>query len=319
MDKLIYEELNKIKHNYWNFLDEEWKIKEDEYKHRTELKDVKNIEEIKVELQNKLGIIPIFFFLNNIFVNYKYKTPYRDIEKGLLIIYHLITGKSIREMNDYIPYSSFHEIYKSFWDVNLNELHKTCNKLLENMFSTILLRIYYANRLNPEHFKHVTLLLDGHDSRVNYTDLKIKSKDMYSYKFKKSGFRTQVITDVNEIAIYVSDSLPCKKYNDGKMFLAMKLENKLNENGCIAVDGGYNLFIEDFLENCSKYGNDKINNDNFIFPFRKKKGIKLSDNEIEFNNTFGSFRSIIENKFGRLGEKFQRFDNSNKVLKIDNI
>ncbi|KAI7851374.1 hypothetical protein BDC45DRAFT_419889, partial [Circinella umbellata] len=54
----------------------------------------------------------------------------------------------------------------------------------------------------------------------------------YSYKFKKSGLRTQVVCDVNEFAIYISE------------------KNKLNENDCLAFDGGYYYYFEKFIENC---------------------------------------------------------------------
>ena len=72
----------------------------------------------------------------------------------------------------------------------------------------------------------------------------IDRKKFYSYKFKKSGLRTQVVYDINEFAIYVSESKPCKNFNDGQMFLNMKLENKLNEYDCLAFDGGYYYYID---------------------------------------------------------------------------
>ncbi|KAI8882850.1 hypothetical protein K501DRAFT_185693, partial [Backusella circina FSU 941] len=72
------------------------------------------------------------------------------------------------------------------------------------------------------------------------------------------------------IAIYVSESKPCRNYNDGQMFLDMKLENKLNEHDFLAFDGGYYYYFEKFIENCDKKGNDKINTNNFMFPNRKK-------------------------------------------------
>lgn len=53
MDRIIYEDSSKIKQKYWGFLDEEWKIKEDIYKHRTKLQNVKLIEKIKIEIQKK--------------------------------------------------------------------------------------------------------------------------------------------------------------------------------------------------------------------------------------------------------------------------
>lgn len=113
--------------------------------------------------------------------------------------------------------------------------------------------------------------------------------------------------------------MPCKDYNDGKMFLNMGLEKKLIEYDCIAFDGGYNYYVEEFLEKCEKYGNNMINEDNFIFPIRKKKNISFTDEEILFNEIFGSFRSKIENVFGKIQNKFKRFDNTKSTLKIGDI
>ncbi|CAO3651487.1 unnamed protein product [Mucor hiemalis] len=318
MENILYQDLQHINHTYWNFLHKEWGIKVDKYKHRSEIKEIKFIMEIKDELYKKLGYISVFYFLNEIFIKYDYKCPYNTLEKGLLILYHIVSGKSMREMNVYMAYTSFHEIYKQFWENNRNELNKIVKNLLENMFSCVSLRINSANN-NPINFKHVTLFMDGHDSRIDYLNKNISKEDMYSFKFKKSGVRTQVISDMNEIILFVSDSMPCKNYNDGKMFLNMGLENRLIEYDCIGFDGGYNFYIEEFIEKCSKYGNDKINSDNFIFPIRKQKNILLSESEKLFNDTFGSFRSSIENVFGKLQNKFKRFDNTTTTLKIGDI
>ncbi|KAI7849443.1 hypothetical protein BDC45DRAFT_427087, partial [Circinella umbellata] len=135
--------------------------------------------------------IPVFFFLVKIFNKYDYKGPYIFMEKGLLILYHLITGNSFRDMEDFIPSSSFHEIYKQFWDDNKNELNRLFTELLENI--------------------------------------------------------------------------------------------------------------------------------NFMFPIRKNKNEELTDDEILYNETFGSFRSKIENYFGILGNKFKRFNNNERNCKITDI
>ncbi|KAI8071097.1 uncharacterized protein B0P05DRAFT_619074 [Gilbertella persicaria] len=91
----------------------------------------------------------------------------------------------------------------------------------------------------------------------------------------------------------------------------MKLENKLNEYDCLAFDGGYYYYIDKFLENCDKKGNDKINNSNFMFPIRKKINEDLTDDEILYNETFGSFRNIklynIQLKLSLLLLNIQRF------------
>lgn len=319
MDVIITNELAKINIKYWQFLDRNYPIKISNYKHREEIKNVTNIQKIKKELVEKLGYTAVFFFLINIFAKYDYKGPYVSMEKGLCILYHLVTGKSIRDMNDYIPYTSFHAIYKEFWDNNKNELNRNITELLENMFSSTTLRIINAKEINPIGFKNITLFLDGHDSRIDYKEKDIKKRNFYSYKFKNSGLRTQVIYDVNEFAICVSDSKPCKNYNDGQMFLDMKLETILNENDCIAFDGGYYYYIEKFIENCDRKGNDKISIKNFIFPIRKNRNVDLNDSEILYNETFGSFRSKIESCFGYLGNKFKKFNNNESSTKVTDI
>src|SRR6478735_8838901 len=155
-EDILYRDLNNIN---WGFLHEDWCIKIDKCNHRSEIKDVKFIMEIKDELYKKLGYISVFYFLNEIFIKYDYKCPYNTLEKGLLILYHIVSGKSMREMNVYMAYTSFHEIYKQFWENNRNELNKIVKNLLENMFSCVSLRINSANN-NPINFKHVTLFMD---------------------------------------------------------------------------------------------------------------------------------------------------------------
>ena len=54
-----------------------------------------------------------------------------------------------------------------------------------NMFSNIRLKILSTHKYNPELFRHVTLIMDGHDSRISYTDTEIKHSRLYLYKFKK--------------------------------------------------------------------------------------------------------------------------------------
>ncbi|KAI9242999.1 hypothetical protein BDA99DRAFT_549497 [Phascolomyces articulosus] len=48
--------------------------------------------------------------------------------------------------------------------------------------------------------------------------------------------------------IYISKSDKCGKGSDGTMFLEMKLYNKMHIGDCLAMDGGYNLYINKFKE-----------------------------------------------------------------------
>ncbi|KAI9497686.1 hypothetical protein BDB00DRAFT_756317, partial [Zychaea mexicana] len=57
-----------------------------------------------------------------------------------------------------------------------------------------------------------------------------------------------------------------------------------------------------------------ISTSNFMFPIRKNKNEELTDDEILYNETFGSFRSKIESYFGLLGNKFKRLNNNERNL-----
>jgi hypothetical protein len=50
------------------------------------------------------------------------------------------------------------------------------------------------------------------------------------------------------IIILISNSDKCAGSNDGTMFLNMKLYKKIHIGDCIAMDGGYPLFINQFKE-----------------------------------------------------------------------
>ncbi|KAF9895535.1 hypothetical protein BX616_009467, partial [Lobosporangium transversale] len=99
----------------WGFLYEEWPTVERNKFHRTEIKDIQDIRKIKDFVQNKLGIIPVYFFLAVIFGTRPYPGPYRNAEKGVLILYMLLKGIPTGEMGAFLPKSSFHDVYKDFF------------------------------------------------------------------------------------------------------------------------------------------------------------------------------------------------------------
>ncbi|KAL4206050.1 hypothetical protein AB4K20DRAFT_1811923 [Rhizopus microsporus] len=73
----------------------------------------------------------------------------------------------------------------------------------------------------------------------------------------------------------------------------------ISSNTSIAMDGGYTLFVNKFIE-LSRLKNKEFNNHNFVFPIRKDNKIKLTEPEKHFNNVFGSFRSKIENQMDNI-------------------
>jgi hypothetical protein len=137
------------------------------------------------------------------------------------------------------------------------------------MFSTIKIRIYSALIKNPRNFKNITFLLDGHDSTIDYSKPDISAQKRWSYKLKTSDLRTQVLADINNMVINVSNSELCGVSSDGGMFLNMKIYNKIDICDVVEVDGGYTLFIKQFEELCNKK-DKKLNDNNFFYPIRKE-------------------------------------------------
>jgi len=159
----------------------------------------------------------------------------------------------------FIPKSTFHVIYSTFVKLERPLFEKEITRCFSSMFSSPEIRIRSANWRNPELFKHVTMMLDGHDSRATYGEDKAA---MYSYKLKKSGLRTQVVIDVNGMVLFASKSASCRDNNDGKMLLEMGLGKRIHGMDCVALDGGYTQYIGDLVE--------KLEEHNFCFPIRKK-------------------------------------------------
>src|ERR1700733_5716839 len=85
-------DFKKLVKKYWGFLEKPWPVIEHTKHHRSEEKMVNNIGQVKKIILEKLGIIPVFFFLIFLFGTRDYVSPYRNVEKGLLILYHLIKG-----------------------------------------------------------------------------------------------------------------------------------------------------------------------------------------------------------------------------------
>jgi hypothetical protein len=294
---------------YWQFLSKDWPVLEKTKYHRSEVKPVKDIQHVKTYVLEHLGYIPVFFFLVELFANQEYPGPYSNVDKGLLIIYQLLTGCSIAHMARFIPSSSYHAIYNAFYTKYGEELNTCLDYCLRKMFSSTKLRIMCALHRNPEDFKHVTLMIDGHDSRATYINAADHAM-FYSYKLKKSGFRTQVCTDVNGMVLFVSDAAPCSDNNDGSMLADMRLKKKISKYDCVVVDGGYTTFIDRIVAN-----NRHLDRHNFVFPIRKSRGVGLKQEEVNYNSILGSFRSSIEATFGEIGTLFQRF-NGKGVIRV---
>ncbi|KAF8970748.1 hypothetical protein BGZ46_010401 [Entomortierella lignicola] len=295
----IKDEYSFLLKTQWGFLHEDWPVINKTKFHRTEVKEVLGIAQVKSAILDKLGFIPTFFFLIQIFGTRDYGGPYRNVEKGLLLLYNLISGESMTQMARFMPKTSYYDLHKDFYLGNADNLYYNITSKLSQMCSSLRLRLLLAKN-NPEPFKHVTLNLDGHDTRVSH--IAADKPSLYSYKLKKSGFRVQVCTDMNNIVLFVSKPAPCRDYNDGTMLLKMNLASRIHKLDCIALDGGYNGFVNQIVES-----SDTLSNENFSCPVRKTKGIAKSEEENQYNNAFSGFRSKIESCFGDMQSTFSKF------------
>ncbi|CAO3572433.1 unnamed protein product [Mortierella alpina] len=290
----------------WAFLDKPWPLYPKTKKfHRTELKPIQRVQEMKELVMRRLGAIATFFFLSTIWPLYYFPGPYKALEKGIAFLYFFVSGETMDSMSQFLPRSSFHAIYSTFLKGERKIFEKEIMRCLGTMFSTPEIRIRSANWRNPAHFKHITVMVDGHDTRATYGE---GQAQMYSYKLKKAGLRTQVGIDINGLVLFTSKSAACKDNNDGTMLVEMGIGKKIAEMDCIAVDGGYTQHIGAVLEK-----DEGLEARNFAFPIRKKRMQPLHPEEATFNATFGSFRSMVENTFADLGRTFSKHNNKEPI------
>jgi hypothetical protein len=318
-EKLLKEQYSDIYMNM--FKSNTWKRIKREFYHRSILKPIPEIENIKKNLEEKLGNITVFFFLNEYCDPFDIKGPYNNLECYLLILYQLVSGCSQSELE--IPQSTYQDIYSQFWIDRKGKLFKK-NNLILLKFSTIKSRILSASLQNPNDFKSCTVLIDGIHSRINYTnkeDLKkYRSGAFYSYKFKKNGVITNCADSIDGFFIYTSKSKPASDEVDGqqvKLSNGFKLYEELDsKNDCIFFDGGYKLFFNQIVEELNDNGKN-FSLDNFIAPPRKTIGIDFEEEETEFINKFGAFRSAKETTFSKFQNIFGRFKKCNSHVYND--
>src|SRR3954463_14111301 len=102
---------------------------------------------LKLNVWDLLGSIGLawwslsFFFLTVLFALQDYPGPYRNCEKGLLILYQLVKNCSMEQMGRFIPRSSFYDIYRAFYNKQAQILDRKLSAFLASMFSTIQIRI----------------------------------------------------------------------------------------------------------------------------------------------------------------------------------
>lgn len=316
---------HKLRKEYENIIKSKWKFLLNDYKpitrkhfHRTEIQEIFDIDNIKKIILEKIGPVAVFIFLTDFCNKFDIPGPYRNIDKALIVLYHMVCGVSINQMGKYMHYTNYFKIYKYVFVDKYDELNIWINNLMYNCFSNKNIRLLNSYIKNPELTKHVTLLMDGHHNKIVYENVTMNKLQLYSWKLKKPGLNTQFVIDLNEIVVFVSESLPCKDNNDDKMLINNVDFNKfftIYDNMCF--DG---LYINTLLETIRKFStrNLDINTTNFTYPINKEKNKKLEADEDKMNRYVAGFRSRIETFFSKLGQTFKRFsgDNNIRVTKL---
>ena len=175
MPKKLAKRVEELLVEEWAFLDKPWPLYPKTKKfHRMELKPINRVQEMKDLLLRRLGPIAIFFFLSTIWSLHYFPGPYKALEKGIAFLYYFVSGETMDSMSQFLPRTSFHVIYCTFLKGERKVFEKEIMWCLAMMFSTPEIRIRSANWRNPPLFKHVTLMVDGHDTRASYGEGKVQ-------------------------------------------------------------------------------------------------------------------------------------------------
>ena len=285
---------------------------------RKKVKSIPGIGEVKDILSTRFGIIAIYIVVSFLCEICGYlPSPFRCFEGYLLILWQLVGGFQIQQMQSYMAKSTFFIISNHVWrSERTTKISAKLGDLLKKMFSTERIRVLSAKLHNPPQFRSATMFGDGHDNRINFSSMHNvigfkNKKKFYSWKLKKPGYRTQILIDVNNYVIFVSPSKPALINTDQKMMVKYRFDKLMTKNDCIYLDGLYKGAHKELIEKNNNEGGE-LNDDNFRFPIRKLNNIAFSKGETKYNDQFGGIRSTIESKFAEIGNQFNRFHCDNR-------
>ncbi|KXN70116.1 hypothetical protein CONCODRAFT_171025 [Conidiobolus coronatus NRRL 28638] len=315
LEKIYNFELEKIKDCHWQFINNGWnkftstkRHRNSPYKTYTESK----MGDIRKYLNKKLGVLPVYYFLEHILkVDVDLPGPLKHIDKGLLLLFALVTGRSCREMGEFIPPASFSKLQSKFYTSRGEIFEKDIDYRLINMFSSPEFRRISAILNNPQELNSITAIVDGYDWSVtsleDITDYGERAR--YSRKLGKPGFRTQFVISRDNIILQVSESEPCNLLGDNSMLLKMNVGKTLSSIDVLGTDGGY--FYNEQLG---------LKKEQFRKPYRKTNE-KLTAEEASyrdnFNKSFSAFRGRIETNFRDINQQFKFLDKINRSREPD--
>lgn len=313
-------ELKKLFNDKWSIINNNWDdiIKEvlnnpNTSKNNKKIKTISSIQGIKDIILNKLGYIPVYFFLNILFGNYNYSGDYNNIEKGIILLYHLITGNDKNIMNYLIK--SYKKNYDEFYIYRYEELNKKIDKCLKTMFSNVKIRLLNSKLYNNNALKTPTFIFDTY-SKIYETNRSNRNIDV--------GYVTQYLCDNNNFIIYVSST---KEYINNKNNCIINFNELhfwdvnlfVDEKDVITMNEDHIKFKQYIISNIKKKQKNNINDNNFIGPIVNDD---LNTEEILYNTLFNNFHFKGNNTILQIEDLFQILKNKNNLktdIKIYNL
>lgn len=83
---------------------------------------------------------------------------YRNVEKGIMILYHLVIGENKDVINQHMK--SYKKVYDEFYINRYEDLNEKINKYLNTMFSNINIRLLTSRLYNNINLKTPTFVFD---------------------------------------------------------------------------------------------------------------------------------------------------------------
>ncbi|KAI9234497.1 MAG: hypothetical protein BYD32DRAFT_439156 [Podila humilis] len=137
MPKKLQKCFAKLLEEKWQFLDQPWPMCPKTKKfHRSEMKPIQNSQRMRDLLMHRLGAIPVFFFLTVIWPKFYFPGPYRAVDKGIAFLYYFVAGQTMDSMSQFMPRTSFHQVYTTFFKTEKALFDKYITECLSTMFST---------------------------------------------------------------------------------------------------------------------------------------------------------------------------------------
>jgi hypothetical protein len=270
-NKLITLHYNKEKELSKKWLEEiemEWPIIEKTKGHRTEIKPIQNIKKIKTYLLDKLSTITIAIFLKFYGSLGDHVLSHKNIDKGVLILYRLLSGKTQSEME--IPQTNFSLIFAELFDKkyetrknkdknNTWKLIKFCDNWISK-FSNLDVRILYSKIHNPIKFKPITLMMDSKDFIIIFNETSVDFEENESGKSNllsrknnwKNGGKTCFLIDSRNMLVSISNTEGANAIYDSKFYEIMNIKNIMKPQDTLVCDHHFDKGYKELIE---KYPN----------------------------------------------------------------